>query len=171
MTFFLIGFMGSGKTHWGKIWAEMNGFTFIDLDAEIEKEAGKTVAAIFENMGEPYFREIEATTLRRFEGAQNTIIACGGGTPCFYENIKWMNEHGTTIYLSTTSSKILQRVLTEQEQRPLIKKMNPAELLFFIEKTLKERMSFYSAAKFTLVSGQLSDQSFGDLLITMQSPK
>ena len=95
--------MGSGKTHWGKIWAEMNGFIFIDLDAEIEKEVGKSIAAIFENKGEPYFREIEAATLRTFAGAQNTIVACGGGTPCFYENIKWMNEQGTTIVMVTHS--------------------------------------------------------------------
>ena len=124
--------------------------SFIDLDEVIEKAEGKTIAAIFENKGEAYFREIEAKALRSFDGVQNTIIACGGGTPCFYENMQWMNDHGTTIYLSTTAPEILERVLTEQEKRPLIKKMNQAELLFFIEQKLKERAPFYTAAKLTL---------------------
>jgi shikimate kinase len=169
MTFFLIGFMGSGKTHWGKIWAAAHEFTFIDLDEVIEKTTGKTIADIFEHKGEAYFREIEASTLRSFDGLQNTIIACGGGTPCFYENMQWMNDHGTTIYLFSTAPKILERVLSEQEKRPLIKKMNSAELLFFIEQKLKERTAFYNAAKFILPSVGLTEHSFGDLLSTLQS--
>lgn len=169
MTFFLIGFMGSGKTHWGKRWSQTQGFTFIDLDEAIENEEGKPVADIFEYKGEQHFRKIEAKTLRSFKGLTNTIVACGGGTPCFYENMQWMNDHGITIYLSTSSPEILERVLLEQEKRPLLKKMNPAELLFFIEQKLKERAPFYNAAKHILPSGNLSEQTFGNLLGTVQS--
>ncbi len=169
MTFFLIGFMGSGKTHWGKIWATVHGFTFIDLDEVIEITEGKLIADIFELKGEKYFRTLEAAALRSCSGLTNTIVACGGGTPCYEENMQWMNEQGITIYLSTTAPEILQRVLTEQEKRPLIKKMNPAELLFFIEQKLKERAPFYNAAKSILSTANLSEDSFGDLLATLQS--
>ena len=164
MTFFLIGFMGSGKTHWGKIWASLYGFTFIDLDEVIEKKEGKSIADIFEIKGESYFREIEAAALRSFDDLENTIIACGGGTPCFYGNIEWMNECGTTIYLYSTTQEILQRVLSEQDKRPLIKKMNKGELLFFIEQKLKERADFYNAATTTVLSSAADEQTFKSLL-------
>lgn len=169
MIFFLTGFMGSGKSYWGKKWASANDYTFTDLDEVIENAEGKTIADIFEIKGEDYFREIEATYLRNLAGANNTIVACGGGTPCFHENMQWMNDHGITIYLSTSSPEILERVLLEQEKRPLLKKMNPAELLFFIEQKLKERAPFYNAAKHILPSGNLSEQTFGNLLGTVQS--
>lgn len=169
MIFFLIGFMGSGKTHWGEIWAETYGFNFIDLDEDIEKKERKTIAAIFENNGETYFRQIEAITLRSFNKAENTIIACGGGTPCFLDNMHWMNEHGITVYLSSDSSEILKRVLSKQEKRPLLSKMNEGELLSFIEQKLQERAPFYAAAKFTLSTLNLSDNSFGEVLAFAQT--
>ena len=164
MTFFLIGFMGSGKTYWGKIWASIYSFTFIDLDEVIEKKEGKSIADIFDIKGENYFREIEAATLRNFEDLENTIIACGGGTPCFYENIEWMNTKGTTIYLYSTAQEILQRVLSEQDKRPLIKKMNKGELLFFIEQKLREREVFYNVATLTVASKEATEQTFGNML-------
>lgn len=166
MTFFLIGFMGSGKTHWGKLWAAKYGFAFIDLDEIIEKIENKTIAAIFEIKGEDYFRKIEAEALRNLGQIENTIVACGGGTPCFYNNLDWMNEEGTTVYLSTTAPQILERILEEQDKRPLLKKMNQGELLFFIEQKLKERAAFYNAAKLILTSEQLTEQSFGEIIAT-----
>ncbi len=171
MTFFLIGFMGSGKTHWGKIWASVYSFTFIDLDEVIEKKEGKSIADIFDIKGEDYFREIEAEALRSFDDLENTIIACGGGTPCFYENMEWMNAKGTTIYLYSNPQEILLRVLSEQDKRPLIKKMNKGELLFFIEQKLKERADFYNAATVTIATNLATEQIFGNLLAKNQSPE
>ncbi|MEP7108404.1 MAG: shikimate kinase [Ferruginibacter sp.] len=127
--FFLIGFMGSGKTHWGKIWAAENQLSFVDLDEIIESKAKKTIPEIFEKSGEDHFRKLEAKALRTCAGLQNTIVACGGGTPCFFENMQWMNDHGITIYLSCTTAEILHRVLSEPEKRPLIKKINEAEFI------------------------------------------
>ncbi|MBL7701381.1 MAG: shikimate kinase [Ferruginibacter sp.] len=156
---FLIGFMGSGKTHWGKIWAQQAGLDFYDLDELIEKREAKTIAAIFEKQGEGYFRKIETDTLKTFEGKENCIIACGGGTACFNDNMQWMNENGTTIYLYATPSCILSRVKEEKDKRPLINKHNEAELLFFIEQKLKEREPFYSQAKITLPVTGLNEKS------------
>lgn len=156
---FLIGFMGSGKTYWGKIWAEKNGLAFYDLDEEIEKKNGKTIAAIFEKEGEEYFRQIETEALHTFSEKQNCIIACGGGAACFNENMQWMNENGTTVYLSATLQYIFNHVIDGQHKRPLIKKLNQAELLFFIQQKLKEREPFYNQAKFILPVTELNENS------------
>ena len=147
---FLIGFMGSGKTHWGKIWAAKSGLQFFDLDAVIEQEEKKSIAEIFEQNGEAYFRQRETEVLKTFTQKQHCIIACGGGTPCFNNNMQWMNDNGQTIYLLATPNQILQRVITEQEQRPLIKDFSPEDLMLFIENKLKEREPFYSNAKIIL---------------------
>ena len=147
---FLIGFMGSGKTHWGRLWGQQAGMSFFDLDEVIEQQEHKTIAEIFEQNGEVYFRQKETEVLKTFLEKKNCIIACGGGTPCFNNNMQWMNEHGTTVYLSATADDIVKRVITEQEKRPLIKDLHPAELLSFVEKKLKEREPFYTTAKIIL---------------------
>lgn len=162
--FFLIGFMGSGKSHWGKIWAAANQFSFIDLDEVIEKKEGKTIPVIFETDGEAHFRKLEAAALRNCEGYTNTIIACGGGAPCYLGNMQWMNEHGTTIFIACTLNEIMKRVVAEQEKRPLLKKLNPAELIFFVEQKLKERDPFYTQANITVQSAALTDASFAAIL-------
>jgi shikimate kinase len=160
---FLIGFMGSGKTYWGKIWAKKNGLDFYDLDDVIEAKEGRTIAAIFETKGEAYFRKIETEALHNFIKKDNCIIACGGGAACFNNNIQWMNENGRTIYLLATPQFIFNHVINGQHKRPLIKKLNEAELLFFIEQKLKERETFYNQAKFILPVAHLNEDSFQTL--------
>jgi shikimate kinase len=161
--FFLIGFMGTGKTHWGSIWAKEFNISFFDLDKQIEDTEQKTVAAIFEKKGEAYFREKEAVALRTFAQKDNCIIACGGGTPCFNDNMQWMNQQGTTIYLQSAAKDILQRVLEEQDKRPLIKNLNEAELLFFIQQKLKEREPFYTQAKIIVQTNALAHDTLSTL--------
>lgn len=143
---FLIGFMGSGKSYWGHIWALEEGYTFFDLDTEIEKVFELPVEQIFEKHGEEKFREMERYHLRKFESSKNCLVACGGGTPCFFDNLEWMKQHGTVIYLKASPEDILKRVMDETEKRPLLKKINPSELLFFIEQKLKEREPVYLQA-------------------------
>ncbi len=165
MLFFLIGFMGSGKSHWGKIWAAQYKLGFIDMDEEIEMIERKSVTEIFESKGEDYFREVEAKLLRTYTELESTIIACGGGTPCFHDNMQWMNDHGLTIYLTSTPEDILRRLIKGQQQRPLIKKLNQAELLFFIEKKLKEREPFYSQANIILDSESTTEHTFEEKIL------
>jgi shikimate kinase len=161
---YLVGFMGSGKTHWGKAWAAATRRSFVDLDEVIEKTAGATIAEIFETKGEDHFRSIEAEALRACASLTHTIIACGGGTPCFYDNMPWMNENGLTIYISCTPAEVLQRVAREQQKRPLLKKLSKAELLFFIEQKLKEREPYYKQAKISVVSKELTGGSFYSII-------
>jgi shikimate kinase len=163
MKFFLIGFMGSGKTYWGKIWAQKHGLDFYDLDDVIETKEGQSIAAIFEKEGEGYFRKAETEALHTFSEKAAGIIACGGGTACFNENMQWMNENGTTVYLSATPPYILSRVKEEKDKRPLINKLNEAELLFFIEQKLKEREPFYTQAQIILPVTGLNENSLQTL--------
>jgi shikimate kinase len=147
---FLVGFMGTGKTHWGKIWAEKLHFLFVDLDEVIEANEGISVQEIFENKGENYFRVKEADTLRQMGQKENTIIACGGGTPCFFDNMAWMNATGITVLLDADAGFILQNIRKQLGQRPLLKGMNEEEMLSFIEAKLAERETFYNKAMITL---------------------
>ncbi len=151
--------MGSGKSHWGRIWALEEGYTFYDLDAEIEKVFELPVEQIFEKHGEDKFREMERYYLRKFEIPKKNLVACGGGTPCFFDNMEWMKQHGMVVYLKATPQYILGRVMDETEKRPLLKKVNSSELLFFIEKKLKERETVYLQADHVLEVVQLQKDS------------
>ncbi len=160
MLFFLNGFMGCGKSHWGRIWAAENHLPFIDLDEAIEQQELKPVSQLIETKGEPYFREVEAEKLRSLIALGDAIISCGGGSPCFHDNMRWMNAHGMTVYISSPPADLLRRLVNGQQQRPLISKFNRAELLFFIEKKLEEREPFYKDAKIILPASELSNETF-----------
>lgn len=138
--------MGSGKSHWGHIWALEYGFSFYDLDTQIEKAFKMPVEEIFEKHGEEKFREMERYHLRKFENKKNYLLSCGGGTPCFFDNLQWMKQHGTIVYLKASPHYILDRIMDETAKRPLLKEVNSAELLFFIEKKLHEREPVYLKA-------------------------
>ncbi len=155
--------MGTGKSHWGKQWAEEFKMEFFDIDSLIEKEEQASVVDIFEKAGEDYFRVKEASVLRDLLKYEDCIISCGGGAPCFYDNMSLMNQSGTTIYLTATSQYILEKVLLEKEKRPIIKHINEAELLFFIEQKLKERSPFYNQAKISLNAETLDIKSLAPL--------
>ena len=118
--------MGSGKTYWGKIWAVKSNITFFDLDARIEKAFGMSITEIFEKKGEEKFRELERYHLRKFENKKNFLLACGGGTPCFSDNMEWMKAQGKVFYLKAEPEILLKQVMRETEKRPVIKKVNPS---------------------------------------------
>lgn len=143
---FLVGFMGTGKTHWGKIWADHLQFSFIDLDELIEGEEGLSVHEIFLKNGEDHFRRTEAVVLRRLGQKANSVVACGGGTPCFFDNMNWMNTYGTTVFLRARTSFIVENIKKQDGKRPLVNGMNDEELFFFIESKQKEREVHYSKA-------------------------
>ena len=156
--------MGSGKSHWGRIWAAKEDLSFVDLDAEVEKAFGMSVLDIFEKKGEGKFRELERYHLRKFENKKNFLLSCGGGTPCFDDNIEWMKMHGKVFYLKADPQIILEQVMHETEQRPLLKKVNPSELLFFIQQKLAEREPYYSQAHFTVNVEELNDNTLSHFL-------
>ncbi len=160
---FLIGFMGSGKTHWGRIWAAAAGFDFYDLDELIEEKDGRSISAIFEGSGEDHFRDTESSLLRTFSEKENFLLACGGGAPCFRDNMHWMNDHGITLYLSASPRQIFEQVVAEMDKRPLLQDVKQEELLTFIEQKLKDREPFYEQARYKLMADNLNDNSFKTL--------
>ena len=164
---YLLGFMGTGKSYWGKLWASHHGMSFSDIDEMIEQVEKDTITGIFENAGEDYFRVKEASILRDQVTGNDCIIACGGGLPCFYDNMKWMNEHGLTVFLSAGPRYILSKVLDEIEKRPLLKNFNEAELLFFIEQKLAERHPFYSQAKIVLDAESIDINSLDEIVASL----
>jgi shikimate kinase len=144
---FLVGMMGSGKSYCCKQLVKHLNFNGIDLDALIEERHHQSIANIFEQSGEAYFRKEEASVLREIGIHSNTIIATGGGTPCFHQNMQWMNEHGITVWLNTPVNELVQRLWHEKKHRPLIAHFeNVNDLEVFLNKKLEERSVFYSLA-------------------------
>lgn len=156
--------MGSGKTHWGRIWAQQYGMEFFDLDEMIEQQEQKTVDAIFEQEGEDHFRKTESALLRTLFKKDHCIIAGGGGTPCFHNNMQWMNSNGTTIYLQATPEQLVERIEKEKDKRPLLKKLNQADLLSFIDDKLTEREPFYNSSQIIIPVDKLNTESLEKIL-------
>jgi shikimate kinase len=151
MKIYVTGFMGSGKTTYGKELAEELGYDFFDLDKAVEKKAGKSIADIFEKEGEGAFRTLESETLHETAKLDdNTVIATGGGTPCFHDNMDWMNAHGRTVYLKLFEPELQRRLADQLHERPLLKELTEDTLLDFIYKTLRERASFYHQANMVI---------------------
>lgn len=155
--------MGSGKSYWGKVWSEQSNIPYYDLDQEIERIEGISINSIFEQKGEPYFREKERIVLQSMAALNNGIIACGGGAPCYENNLELMNRMGTSIYLSASPDYLWQNILKDPGHRPLINHLNEAELLFFIEKKLAERISFYSKANFIISVNEANENTLTKL--------
>ena len=143
----LIGFMGSGKTTLGRALAKELGLTFIDLDNSIELRRCKSINRIFEESGEDGFRTIERNLLHEVCEFENVVISAGGGTPCFFDNIDYMNAQGTTIYLQVSNERLLERLRIAKSRRPLLKDKNDEEIKAFIEEQLARREKYYLQAE------------------------
>ncbi|MFN7119620.1 MAG: shikimate kinase [Saprospiraceae bacterium] len=147
MRLFLIGFMGSGKSHVGQQLAKRLTLPFIDLDEWIEQQQQRPIREIFAEHGEAAFRQLEQQALHETVHLENAIISTGGGTPCFFDNMSWMNQHGVTIYLEVPVPILVQRLLPQRAKRPLIKDLEASELADFIHQKLAERVPFYEQAQ------------------------
>jgi shikimate kinase len=163
MLIFLLGFMGSGKSHCGKKIAVHLGVPFIDLDEEIEKAEKKSISNLFAEEGEVEFRKMEASALRAFvkkysidKSSVNAVVSCGGGTPCYHDNMDFMNQHGLTVWLNPAIEMLVDRLKKEQDHRPLIAGMSEDELEKFITSKLAERVSFYSKATLHINNSECS---------------
>ena len=147
MRIILIGFMGSGKTHWGKQVAHRLELPFFDLDEEVVRAETKSVAEIFAEKGEEYFRMTEKETMESLVADnESMVLSCGGGTPCFFNNIDFMKKYGIVVWLNTHVEVLLQRLLKEKLKRPLIKDIDDDELRTYIIRKLNERRMYYEQA-------------------------
>lgn len=143
---FLIGYMGAGKTTVGKDLAKLMGLSFIDLDCYIEGRYHKTVGQIFAEKGEEAFRDIERRMLHEVAMFENVLISTGGGAPCFFDNMEFMNEMGTTVYLKVSVEELAKRLEVCKSTRPVLKGRSGDELVAFIAESLKKRTPHYMQA-------------------------
>ncbi len=154
---FLTGYMGSGKTTLGRALAADLNVQFIDLDHYIEQRYRKTIAQLFAENGEDGFREIERRMLHEVGEFEDVIISTGGGTPCFFDNIEFMNAQGTTIYLDVPVERLFIRLCIARSKRPLIKNKDDEELRAFIIEQLEKRAPHYSKAQYSFRADRLED--------------
>ena len=149
MKVFLIGFMGCGKSTKAKQLANRLACPVIDLDAVIVAEQGQTIAEYFAAHGEAAFRQLESETLKNYPYPETCVVATGGGLPCFFDNMDWMNANGKTVYLQMEPAQLVSR-LHNRQKRPLIKDMDDEQLLVFIQNKLAERDLFYTQAQLVI---------------------
>lgn len=143
---FLIGYMGCGKSTLGRNVGRLSGLEFIDLDKYIEARYHANIRDIFADRGEEGFRRIERDMLREVAAFEDVLVACGGGTPCFFDNMELMNEAGTTVLLDTSIDKLHTRLMRGRHKRPLIAGKSDEELRLFIVEALTQRLPFYAQA-------------------------
>lgn len=155
---FLIGYMGSGKTTLGKAYARAMQLQFIDLDWYIEERFHKTVQELFEERKEDGFREIERNMLHEVAEFEDVIIACGGGTPCFFDNMEYMNGKGETVFLDVSPEVLFRRLKIAKSKRPLLMDKSDEELMDVIQNALRVRIPFYSQAKYVFNAESLEDR-------------
>lgn len=144
---FLVGMPGSGKSTEGKKLSKFLGWNFVDLDRLIENEIGSSISNIFETEGEAYFRAVEKKALHQCFELNHTVIACGGGTPCFSDNMDEINKHGISIYLKANSAFLCSRIHDNNVTRPMFKGLVEDEILQKVQNLLQTREGFYRKAQ------------------------
>lgn len=158
MKIFFIGFMGSGKTHTGRLISQKLGLPFFDLDEQIVNQEERSINEIFENEGEEYFRKTEKEVLHIFTESHDAfVMATGGGTPCYFNNIGYMNDAGLTVWINTSTETLFSRLVKEKESRPLLRELSNDQLRGFIQKKISDRRIFYEQAD-VIIHGEEEDR-------------
>jgi shikimate kinase len=146
MLIFIIGYMGAGKTTLGKRLAERLNYHFYDMDEMFEVSTGYSIAHYFEKFREAAFRLKEREILFNHLDDLQTVIATGGGTTCYADNMALMNQKGITVYIDTKFETIMKRLEGKIHDRPMLKNIPPEKLPSFIQEHMKSRWEFYSKA-------------------------
>jgi len=154
--FFLTGYMGSGKSTVGEKLAAKLKYDFIDLDKLIESDYKQSIPEIFATKGEKEFRAMEHNTLKRVIEKNNVVVACGGGTPCYYDNMELMSNNGVTVYIKMSVDALVDRLTNAKEKRPLIENKTAPELRSFIKRQLEKREDIYHKAQYTVKGKDLN---------------
>ena len=155
---FLTGYMGAGKTTLGKAFARQMNIPFIDLDWYIEERLHKSIRELFIERGEASFRELERNMLHEVSEFEDVIVSTGGGTPCFFDNMDYMNRHGQTVFLDVHPDILFNRLRVATRQRPILQGKTDEELRSFIVEALDKRAPFYSQARYRFDAGRLESR-------------
>lgn len=155
---FLTGYMGAGKTTLGKALARHLGLSFIDLDWYIEERFHKSVGELFAERGEAGFRELERGMLREAGEFEDVVVSTGGGAPCFFDNMDYMNRMGQTVFLDVRPDVLFRRLRIAKQQRPILQGKADDELLAFIEEALARRAPFYTQSRYRFCADELESR-------------
>ena len=156
---FLIGYMGSGKSTMGRSLSAYMEMDLIDLDHYIEARYRRSVKELFAERGEDGFRKIEQSMLHEVGEFENVIVACGGGTPCYFNNMDYMKERGITVLMNASHEALMRRLSTPKakSKRPIIADKSNEELASFITEAIKKRAPYYNQASIHFNSSWLED--------------
>ena len=165
---YLIGFMGSGKSSVGRKLASLLQYDFLDTDTEIERRTGKSIPQIFDTEGECFFREQEQALIAELCQKDNIVVATGGGTPCFFDNMQRMNQAGLTIYLHAIPKILKHRLIKRKHLRPLLQNIPDEKMEPYIAEQLFQRGHYYCQAKITVEAFNVTARK---LLWTIQGEK
>lgn len=165
---FLIGYMGSGKSTVGKKLAGRLKFDFIDIDSSIEQMTGKSISQIFDTEGEDAFRQLERSILKSLCSRSNTVVATGGGAPCYFDNMELMKKSGITVYIKMHPQSLSSRIIASQTERPLLKYVSNDDMPMFIENHLIEREKFYNKAHFTVKGENIKIEELQNLVLNFR---
>jgi shikimate kinase len=154
---YLVGMPGSGKTIIGKKLADKIKWVHLDLDNFIEEKEKRTISEIFKYSGETVFREIERFYLQQTEKFSQTVISTGGGTPAYFDNMEWINNHGLSLFLDIPIDELIERVSKFPLKRAVINELSATELQEKMYNLLESRKKFYSLSHLILQEGILID--------------
>ncbi|MBR1798974.1 MAG: shikimate kinase [Bacteroidales bacterium] len=150
MKYYIVGYMYSGKSTFGRRVAIEKDLDFLDLDDAFERRYHFTITDFFARFGEKAFRQLEEKILLSTEKMDNIVVSTGGGTPCFGSNMDFMLHHGTVIYLRMNADEICARAETSHRQRPLLQHLSDSQRRTFVEQQLSQRETFYSRSHIIL---------------------
>ncbi len=164
MKIFLTGFMGSGKTTLGRKLAARLNYPFIDLDHVLEGQTGMTIPEYFARHGEDHFRALESRVLKTMDYPEDAVISTGGGLPCFFDHMAWMNRQGRTIYIKLAPKALAARLENAKADRPLLREKHGEALVAFIEEKLTEREPYYLQAQIVAEGLGLTAEKLEEIL-------
>lgn len=150
MKIYLVGYMYSGKSTFGRSLAKARGLRFVDTDRLFENKYHISIPDFFKKYDEPLFRQLEAQLIRSTEEMDDVVVATGGGAPCHHGNMEWMLEHGRVVFLQTDMETLMKRIAATHNPRPLLMGMTPEEQKAFIANQLEQRLPYYTQAHITL---------------------
>lgn len=142
--------MGCGKSTFGRKLATQMNYDFVDLDHLFERTTGTSIAEYFKANGEEAFRKEESRILKSYDYPTNCVVATGGGAPCYFDNMDWINRNGTSVYIQMSPTALAQRLEKGKAKRPLLRDLNNTEIVDFIEHKLAERAGYYERALITI---------------------
>lgn len=167
---YIVGYMGAGKTTTARRLAQRIGWEVVDTDALFEEKYKISVHDFFNKYDEPLYRKLEAEVLKETEKLKHVVVSTGGGTACYFDNMEWMNDHGTTVFLRISEKAVVDRLLHAKRKRPLAAGKSEVELKAFVNRHYAERLPYYEKAQITVKAEDLDLEGLASRIQELEIP-